>query len=113
MAVRQRGDIPWAGVEFGAVGHLDVQRALDVVLEVGCLAQFGAANGFTWEDQRQPGCSVSRPISLSPMLSRSTTPKSKLRVSSGVWKLFCWAFSAQSRCFSSGSDRRSDTLLEF
>src|SRR5664279_2229951 len=42
VTMRKRGDITWAGVELGAVGHLDVQRALDVVLEMRCLAQLGA-----------------------------------------------------------------------
>lgn len=39
--MRKRGDIARASVELGAIGHLDVQCALDVVLEMRRLAQLG------------------------------------------------------------------------
>src|SRR5580704_3207678 len=49
------------------------------------------ASGLTCSDQRQPGCSVSRPISAPPIRSRSSVPRSNSRVSSEVAKLFCSA----------------------
>src|ERR1035438_73464 len=49
------------------------------------------AIGLTSCDQRQPGARVSRPISAPPIWIRSTAPWVNVRVSSGVWKLFCSA----------------------
>src|SRR5260370_23005813 len=49
------------------------------------------ASGLTWSDQRHPGSRVSRPMSAPPTRSRSRVPRSKVRVSSGVPKLFCSA----------------------
>src|SRR5260370_561761 len=42
VALGQRGDVTGPGIELGAVGHDDMQRALHVVLEVRGLAQVGA-----------------------------------------------------------------------
>src|ERR1700694_3289376 len=40
----QRGDIAWPRLEFGAVGHADVEHTGGVILEVRGLAQLGAGD---------------------------------------------------------------------
>src|SRR5580658_842724 len=42
MALWQRGDVAWSGVELRTVGHHDVQGSFQVVLEVRRLAELSS-----------------------------------------------------------------------